>query len=104
MAAGVVHPRAIRAMREVGIDISRQTSKPIDVAFADRADAFVTLCGPVDGACPARVAKKAIDWPTADPTWGDDEEVRRVRDAIGLRVEELLREHGVLRQDTAHPA
>lgn len=97
--AGFVHPGAIRVMREKGIDISRQTSKPIDLAFAGQAEAFITLCGPVDDACPARIAQRAIDWSLPDPSWSTDEEQRRIRDLIEQRVKELLGSFGALRAD-----
>lgn len=97
--SGVVHSGAIRLMAEKGIDISRHSSKPIDLEFAAKADAFITLCGPVDDACPARIAKRAIDWNISDPSWSDDSERRRVRDEIEAKVKRLLKELGVLRAD-----
>lgn len=97
--AGFVHPAAIRIMREKGIDISRHASKAIDLGFADAAEAFITLCGPVDDACPARIAKRAVDWDTPDPSWSTEAEQRRIRDLIEERVKQLLRSLGALRPD-----
>lgn len=97
--AGFVHPGAIRAMRERGVDISHHTSKPLDVEFARGADAFITLCGPLDDACPRAVARTAIDWATPDPSWGGEAATRRVRDALEARIVGLLREWGTLRED-----
>lgn len=99
MPSGVVHSGAIRLMAERGIDIRGHSSKVIDLEFAAKADAFVTLCGPVDDACPARIAKRAIDWNMPDPSWGTDEDRRKVRDAIEEKVKQLLRGLGVLRSD-----
>lgn len=97
--SGIVHSGAIRLMQERGIDIRSHSSKPIDLDFAAKADAFVTLCGPVDDACPARIAQRAIDWNMPDPSWSDDAERRRVRDAIEEKVKRLLSDLGVLRSD-----
>jgi arsenate reductase (thioredoxin) len=97
--AGFVHPQAVRVMQEVGVDISRHRSGPIDLAFAAAADAFVTLCGPLDDACPAPLARRVIDWTLPDPSWGGDDEVRRARDIIRDRVRNLYLAWGVLRPE-----
>lgn len=96
--AGAVSSRAVAAMKELGIDISDQTSKPLDIDYARQADVFVTLCGPVDDACPRAVAEKAVDWNLTDPQHADDASVIRVRDEIGRRVRALLAEQGVLKE------
>lgn len=94
---GHVNSAAIRLMAEKGIDISKHSSKLIDLKFADTADAFVTLCGPVDDACPARIAKKAIDWDLPDPGGLGPREQVQVRDDIEQRVIALLKDWNVLR-------
>ena len=40
-----LNPNAVKAMNEVGIDISKQTSDVIDPALLNQADLVVTLCG-----------------------------------------------------------
>lgn len=95
--AGVVSRRAVAAMKDVGIDISDQASKPLDLDYARQADVFVTLCGPLDAACPSAIAEKAVDWSMQDPVHGDDATVVRVRDQIADRVRRLLEQHGVLK-------
>lgn len=96
--AGVVSSRAVATMKDLGIDISDQTSKPLDIDYARHADVFVTLCGPVDDACPRAVAERAVDWNLTDPQHADDEIVVRVRDEIGRRVRALLAELGALKE------
>jgi arsenate reductase (thioredoxin) len=95
---GFVSPSAVRLMLEKGIDISKQTSKPLDLAFAERADAFVTLCGPLDDACPARLAQRAIDWNIPDPDSMDLAGQKRIRDEIEGHVKSLLRSWGLVRE------
>lgn len=98
--AGFVHSGAIRVMKERGIDISSHASKGIDLSFVERADAFVTLCGPLDDACPRRLSQKALDWTQPDPSWGGDEEMRKIRDTIEAKIAALYEKWGVLREDT----
>ena len=87
--AGYVHPQAIAALAEIGIDISGHSSKHMD-EFLDRDVATViTVCGNADQACPVFPGQvNRHHWPFDDPahaTGTDDEiaaEFRRVRDEI----------------------
>jgi len=92
-----VNPYAVRAMFEVGIDISAQTSKPIDPELLATMDLVVTLCGDAAEKCPyvpPTVARQ--HWPLPDPAivcGTDDEKMtvfRKVRDEIRRRVSDLL--------------
>jgi len=89
---GRLNPFAVRAMAEVGIDIANHASKPIEAVPADRIATVVTLCA--DEVCPVFPGDVArLHWPFDDPAAvaGSDEIVlgafRRVRDAIGARIE-----------------
>ncbi|MGQ0515831.1 arsenate reductase/protein-tyrosine-phosphatase family protein, partial [Bacillus sp. D-CC] len=48
-----VNPNAIKAMNEVNIDITNQTSDIIDANILNRADLVVTLCSHADAVCPS---------------------------------------------------
>jgi arsenate reductase (thioredoxin) len=96
--AGFVHPKAVRSMKRRGIDITGHHSKPLDLEFARDADAIVTLCGPLDDACPAILFPKVIDWTMPDPSWSDDAEVDQIREAIERKLVALYRDWGVLRE------
>lgn len=92
-----VHPLAIRVMKEVGIDISNQTSKGVEEVHLEKIDLVVTLCGEAAESCPAFPKRtNHLHWPLPDPamTQGDEREVlqifRRVRDEIRTRVEKLF--------------
>jgi arsenate reductase len=50
--AGTVHPLAVRAMAELGIDISRQRSKPVDEFRGREFDLVVTVCDDAAENCP----------------------------------------------------
>jgi arsenate reductase len=90
--ATTIHPLAVRAMREVGIDISGQHSKSVD-DVGEGWDVVVTVC---DANCPIppRSGLK-LRWSFPDPALasGDDEEqlaaFRTVRDGIQKRVRSL---------------
>ena len=88
-----VNPNAIKAMKEVGIDISNQTSDIIDAATLNIADLVVTLCGDAADKCPVTPPTvRREHWGFDDPAkaQGTDEEkwalFRRVRDEIGERI------------------
>ncbi len=92
-----VNPNAVRAMTEIGIDISAQSSESIDLELLDRMDMVVTLCGHANEMCPVTPTHiKRLHWPIDDPvgTTGTDEEVmaafRKARDEIGIRVKSLV--------------
>jgi arsenate reductase len=84
-----VHPMAIAVMKEIGIDISRNRSKLVDVFFGKGIETVVTVCDSGQKVCPFFPgAKEEIHQGFPDPSafTGSDEEVRdgfrRVRDEI----------------------
>jgi arsenate reductase len=99
-ASGYVHPLAIRAMREIGIDISGQKSKSLDVFGDEPFDFVVTVCDNARETCPVFPAKTAqLHWSLPDPAeaqGSDDEKMsvfRSVRDEIERRVTEFLQQN-----------
>ena len=88
-----VNPSAVEAMREVGIDISREFPKPWTEQAVRSADVVVTMgCG---DACPVFPGKRYEDWTLDDPAGLGVDAVRPIRDAIERRVRTLLAELGV---------
>ncbi len=92
-----LNPRAVKVMAEVGIDISRQYSKPIEEIPVTEVDTVITLCGDADERCPSFPGNVVhIHWPIPDPAraTGSEDEVmsvfRSVRDEIRKRVEEFF--------------
>ena len=89
--SGVLNPKAVRFMREVGYDLTSHTSKSLD-DVAGEFDAVVTMgCG---DSCPWVPARRREDWALPDPRHYDDDEYRAVRDQISARVEALLSQLG----------
>lgn len=97
LSAGIeahgVNPHALKAMNEVSVDISSQTSDIIDPQILNNADFVVTLCGDAADKCPITPSHVKRDhWGFDDPAKaeGTAEErwafFQRVRDEIGERI------------------
>jgi len=88
MPADQINPTAVRAMAEVGIDITAEQPKVLTTEAVRASDAVVTMgCG---DACPIFPGKRYEDWALADPAGQGLEAVRPIRDEIRGRVEALL--------------
>ena len=88
-----LRPLAIRAMAELGIDISSHTSKRLDGFVGQRFDYAITVCDEAREACPFFPgAGTTVHWRFDDPSaaTGSEEQrlavFRRVRDEIGARI------------------
>jgi arsenate reductase (thioredoxin) len=85
-----IGPAVVEAMAEVGIDLSKQTPKPLTDEVVRDADAVITMgCG---DECPVYPGKRYLDWDLPDPAGLPLSEVRPIRDEIDRRVQALLRE------------
>jgi len=94
-----VNERAERVMKEIGIDISKQTSKAVDEKLLKQMDIIITLCDDAAEACPWTPPEiKRIHWSLKDPAkaTGTEKEVmnefRRVRDDIKNKVKDFIKE------------
>ncbi len=103
MSAGLepagVNPLAVEVMGEVGIDLTRHTSKAVRPEHLEHTDLVVTLCGAEGGWRPAAREPYAWRyWPIADPAQAVgslDHRVARFRAArehVRVRVQDLLAE------------
>ena len=88
-----VHPLAIKAMDEVGIDISRNTSKTVDGFLGQPWDYVITVCDAANEACPVFPKKTSrLHWSFPDPSQAVGTEASRlavfrsVRDSIRDRL------------------
>ena len=95
--AGWVHPLAIRAMAEIGVDISDQESKPAELFLDQPFDVVVTVCDSAAKDCPRWPGAKRIEhWSIEDPSFGEDEESTRfqrfeeTRDDLRRRIDDLV--------------
>ena len=97
-----VNPFAIKAMAELGIDITGQRSKSVDEIDPGAVDLVITLCA--EEVCPVFLGSaERLHWPLPDPAGeaGGDEarlaSFRQVRDEIRRRIQAhfgLTRSHG----------
>ncbi len=99
-----VNPLAIEALKELEIDISKNTSKTVDdlsKAFVDHLDYVITLCA--EEVCPVIISKaEKLYWPHPDPAGktGTHEEqlkhFRETRDAIKSKLLDFKKHHSTL--------
>ena len=89
--SGIVNPKAIATMKELGYDLSKHDSKSLEeVKQYAPFDAVVTMgCG---DACPWMPAKQFIDWQIPDPKNMGPKQFNEVRDLIKEKVKELIKE------------
>jgi arsenate reductase (thioredoxin) len=95
--ATYVRPMAIRAMAELGIDISHQQSKTLDRYLGEPFNDVITVCDTAAEACPVFPgAVRRRHWSLEDPSKATGSEAeqlevyRRVRDEIRSRIENEL--------------
>jgi protein-tyrosine-phosphatase len=90
--SGVVNPRAVAAMAELGYDLSTHVSKSLK-ELPEEFDFVATMgCG---DACPLVRAARRADWTIPDPKHLPPDEFRAVRDLIRAKVRSALVELGV---------
>ena len=96
--SGKINPKAIEAMKEIGYDLTKHSSKSLDEVMhsfprgegRDGVDYLITMgCG---DACPFIPAKLRVDWNIPDPRNMNMEEFRKVRDLIEEKVKNLISE------------
>jgi arsenate reductase len=90
--ASHVDQTVVKAMREIGIDISSKRPKALTSEMLDGADRVITMgCG-VEGVCPASIVPTE-DWQLEDPEGKPIEKVREIRDEIEAKVKRLIKEN-----------
>jgi arsenate reductase len=96
-----LNPGAVAAMREIGIDIAHQQSKPVDHFAREHFDDVITVCDRAKESCPIfPVQPSVLHWTFDDPAsaLGTAEEramvFRRVRDEIAASVRAYVQNEG----------
>lgn len=85
-----VHPLAVAAMAEKGIDVSGQRSKHLDELSGQDFDFVVTVCDNARESCPVFPgAPERIHWSIADPSAVEGDEATRLR-AFRTAADELM--------------
>jgi len=90
-----LNPLAVKALAEIGLDISRHWSKSVDDISPDDVDAVITLCA--EEVCPAFLGRALrVHWGLPDPAGAgstDEEQLRAfraVRDELRRRIARLF--------------
>jgi protein-tyrosine-phosphatase len=88
-----VNPAVVEAMAEKSFNFKLRKPKMLTIEMIDRADLVITMGCSVEKVCPRpmleRMNKKLVDWNLADPKGQPLAEVRKIRNEIERRVEEL---------------
>ena len=89
--AGWVHPMAVRAMNDIGVDIRDAQSKGAEKFINEPFDVVVTVCDSAAKDCPRWPGAKRIEhWPIEDPSYGGYEDFVTIRDDLAQRIDELV--------------
>jgi arsenate reductase len=89
--SGFVHPNAIRALAEIGIDIQDAQSKSADEFLSEQFDVVVTVCDSAAQDCPNWPGAKRIEhWPIEDPSWSGYPAFVETRENLARRIEALV--------------
>ena len=90
-----LNPFAVKALAEIGVDISRRRSKSVNDIPPDEVDAVITLCA--EEVCPVFLGKALrVHWGLPDPASAPGDEharldaFRRVRDELRRRIEKVF--------------
>ena len=89
MPAGEINPIEVQAMKEIGIDISKQKSKVLTDDMIIKADIRVNMGCMEREACPTLFIHDLLEWGIEDPKGKSLEKVREIRDDIERRVRQL---------------
>jgi len=95
LPASSVSSKAVKAMAEIGIDISSFKPKALTLEMVEEADRIITMGCNVEESCPAFLLKdktKIEDWGLDDPVGMEIDDVKGVRDEIRRRIKLLLSE------------
>ena len=89
-----LHPQTVIAMREIGIDVTKHTSKSIDAFQGKPFDFVITVCDNAKESCPIFPGTRSLHWSFEDPAAVAPEDqsalFRRVRDQIRSCLEQFV--------------
>jgi arsenate reductase len=88
-----LNPLAVEVMKEIGIDISRHTSKDVSQFEGQEFDFVITVCDNAKESCPVFPGAKMVHWSTADPE--SVESFREVRDKFNRTIDQFLRDESL---------
>lgn len=84
------NPLVIEVMKEVGIDISKQTPKMISKEMINQSTKIVNMGCMDKESCPALFLNDIVDWAIQDPKNESIDKIREIRDEIERKIKELV--------------
>ena len=88
--ASEINPVVLKAMSQIGIDISKQKSKEMTKDMIRNATKIINMGCMDKGFCPTLFIPKLVDWNIEDPKGKPIEKVTEIREEIEQRVKELI--------------
>ena len=95
--AGYVHPLAIKALGEIGIDISSNSSKHMNEFLEQDVETVITVCGNADQACPVYPGQvNRFHWPFFDPAKaeGSEEDIYEMFKTVRNEIQKVFTDYG----------
>ncbi|MGB9125413.1 MAG: arsenate reductase ArsC [Nitrosotalea sp.] len=86
-----INPIAVEAMKEIGIDLSKQKPKVLTSEIISDSILSVNMGCMDKTECPAVFIKHSVDWNIEDPKGKSIEKVREIRNTIELKVRQLCK-------------
>ena len=102
--SGYVHPLAVKAVSEIGLDLSEGRSKSLDEFLNEEVETVITVCGNADQACPIFPGQvKRYHWGFDDPAHaeGTEEEQYEVFIRVRDEINRVFSAYGFGRVDEA---
>jgi arsenate reductase len=90
--ASEINPIAVKAMSQIGIDISTQKPKEMTKDLIRKATKIINMGCMDKNFCPTLFIPKVVDWSIEDPKGKPIEKVAEIRDEIEKRIKELIEE------------
>ena len=101
--AGYVHPLAICAMADIGIDISANSSKHMNEFLSSEVETVITVCDNADQACPSFPGQaNRHHWPFPDPAKaeGTEVEIRKIFEKVRDDIRRVFTDYGLSRKNS----
>ena len=95
--AGYVHPLAIKALGEIGIDISSNSSKHMNKFLQQDVETVITVCGNADQECPVYPGQvNRFHWPFFDPAKaeGSEEDIYEKFKTVRNEIQKVFTDYG----------
>ena len=89
--SGNLNPVAVEVMKEIGIDMTKQSPKTISNSMISNSFKTVNMGCMDKESCPTLFVKDVIDWNIPDPKEKTIEQVREIRDQIKSEVLNLIK-------------